>query len=102
MCFARQHIRIQNPYFLPDSEAIDALCAAAKRGVDMRVMMPSAEASDMPMVQHAAHRNSTNCSPAACASSSTRSACCTKCRSTTTPRRNWKPGPLLHYLEVQR
>ena len=28
-----------------------------KRGVDVRVMVPSAEASDMPMVQHAAHRN---------------------------------------------
>ena len=29
----------------------------SKRGVDVRVMVPSAEASDMPMVQHAAHRN---------------------------------------------
>lgn len=57
VCIARQRIRIQNPYFLPDSEAIDALCEAAKRGVDVRVMVPSAEASDMPMVQHAAHRN---------------------------------------------
>lgn len=57
VCIARQRIRIQNPYFLPDSEAIDALCDAAKRGVDVRVMVPSAEASDMPMVQHAAHRN---------------------------------------------
>ncbi|VTU15052.1 phospholipase D-like domain-containing protein [Variovorax sp. RA8] len=56
-CIARKRIWIQNPYFLPDSEAIEALCDAAKRGVDVRVMVPSAEASDMPMVQHAAHRN---------------------------------------------
>ncbi|VWX62460.1 Cardiolipin synthase [Burkholderiales bacterium 8X] len=57
LCMARERIWIQNPYFLPDQEAIDALCEAAKRGVDVRVMVPSAEASDMPMVQHAAHRN---------------------------------------------
>jgi cardiolipin synthase len=57
VCVARKRILIQNPYFLPDREAIDALCEAAKRGVDVRVMVPSTEASDMPMVQHAAHRN---------------------------------------------
>jgi cardiolipin synthase A/B len=57
VCVARRRIRIQNPYFLPDREAIEALCEAARRGVDVRVMVPSAEASDMPMVQHAAHRN---------------------------------------------
>ncbi len=57
VCIAHQRIWIQNPYFLPDKEAIDALCAAVQRGVDVRVMVPSADASDMPMVQHAAHRN---------------------------------------------
>jgi cardiolipin synthase len=57
LCVARKRIWIQNPYFLPDREAIDALCDAAQRGVDVRVMVPSTEASDMPMVQHAAHRN---------------------------------------------
>jgi cardiolipin synthase len=57
VCVARKRIYIQNPYFLPDREAIEALCAAARRGVDVRVMVPSAKASDMPMVQHAAHRN---------------------------------------------
>ena len=30
---------------------------AAARGVDVRVMVPSAQASDFPAVQHAAHRN---------------------------------------------
>ena len=57
LCVARKRIWIQNPYFLPDREAIDAMCDAAQRGVDVRVMVPSTEASDMPMVQHAAHRN---------------------------------------------
>ncbi|MET0542831.1 MAG: phospholipase D-like domain-containing protein [Variovorax sp.] len=57
ICMARERLWIQNPYFLPDDEAIEALCASARRGVDVRVMVPSAEASDMPMVQHAAHHN---------------------------------------------
>jgi cardiolipin synthase len=57
VCVARQRIRIQNPYFLPDDEAIVALGEAVRRGVDVRVMVPSASASDMPIVQHAAHRN---------------------------------------------
>lgn len=57
ICMALEKLWIQNPYFLPDDEAIKALCASARRGVDVRVMVPSAEASDMPMVQHAAHRN---------------------------------------------
>ena len=57
VCVARERIRIQNPYFLPDDEAIEALCKAVERGVDVRVMVPTAEASDMPLVQHAAHRN---------------------------------------------
>ncbi len=54
---ARERLWIQNPYFLPDREAIDAMVKAVRRGVDVRVMVPSAEASDFPVVQHAAHRN---------------------------------------------
>lgn len=57
ICVAQRRIRVQNPYFLPDEEAIEALGAAVKKGVDVRVMVPSAAASDMPIVQHAAHRN---------------------------------------------
>lgn len=57
ICLARERLFIQNPYFLPDAEAIEALGEAVARGVDVRVMMPSAEASDMRIVQHAAHRN---------------------------------------------
>jgi cardiolipin synthase A/B len=57
ICCARERIWIQNPYFLPEPAAIEALGRAVARGVDVRVMVPSAGASDMPIVQHAAHRN---------------------------------------------
>jgi cardiolipin synthase len=57
ICTATRRLWIQNPYFLPEVDAIDAMGAAVKRGVDVRVMVPTAEASDMPLVQHAAHRN---------------------------------------------
>jgi cardiolipin synthase len=55
LCLARERIWIQNPYFIPKREAIDALGAAVKRGVDVRVLMPSTSGSDSPMVQHAGH-----------------------------------------------
>ncbi|HEV3007827.1 MAG TPA: phospholipase D-like domain-containing protein [Burkholderiales bacterium] len=57
ICCARERLWIQNPYFVPEPDAIDAFAQAVKRGVDVRVMVPSADASDMPIVQHAAHRN---------------------------------------------
>lgn len=57
LCVAQRRLWIQNPYFLPDEDAVTALGQAVARGVDVRVMVPSAEASDFPVVQHAAHRN---------------------------------------------
>jgi cardiolipin synthase len=57
ICMARERIRIQNPYFIPQPAAIDALGEAVRRGVDVRVLMPSTSGSDNPMVQHAGHRN---------------------------------------------
>jgi len=57
ICLARERIWIQNPYFIPEPDAIDAFGRAVKRGVDVRVMMPSTSGSDNPMVQHAGHRN---------------------------------------------
>lgn len=57
LCVARKRIWIQNPYFLPEPEAIQAMIAAVRRGVDVRVMTPSVTASDMSIVQHAAHHN---------------------------------------------
>jgi len=57
LCCARERIRVQNPYFIPEPDAVDAFAKAVKRGVDVRIMVPSAEVSDMPLVQHAAHRS---------------------------------------------
>ncbi|HUP96694.1 MAG TPA: phospholipase D-like domain-containing protein [Usitatibacter sp.] len=57
ICLARKRIWIQNPYFIPEPDAIDAMGEAVKRGVDIRVLMPSTSGSDNPMVQHAGHRN---------------------------------------------
>jgi len=57
ICLARKRIWIQNPYFIPEPDAIDAMGKAVERGVDVRVMMPSTSGSDNPMVQHAGHRN---------------------------------------------
>ena len=57
LCMARKRIFIQNPYFIPGPAAIGAFRRAAARGVDVRVMVPATGASDMPLVQHAAHRN---------------------------------------------
>lgn len=48
-------IRIQNPYFLPDPDGIEAMKKAVDRGVDIQVMVPSAEATDNALVQHAGH-----------------------------------------------
>ena len=55
LCLARERIWIQNPYFIPKREALHAMAAAVKRGVDVRVLMPAASGSDAPMVQHAGH-----------------------------------------------
>jgi cardiolipin synthase A/B len=52
---ARREIIIQNPYLLPQSEAIDALEQAVQRGVDVKIMVPSDDATDSPVVQHASH-----------------------------------------------
>lgn len=52
---ARREVLIQNPYMLPDDDAIKAMADAVKRGVDVRVMVPSTDATDSAIVQHAAH-----------------------------------------------
>ena len=52
---ARRELIIQNPYLLPDNDAEDALAEAVKRGVDVKIMVPSATATDSAIVQHASH-----------------------------------------------
>jgi cardiolipin synthase len=38
---AQRHIRIMSPYFLPDRELISALVTAARRGVEIDILVPS-------------------------------------------------------------
>ena len=54
---ARKEIIIQNPYLLPDGEAIEALAEAVRRGVDVKIMVPSDDATDSAIVQHASHHH---------------------------------------------
>ena len=54
---ARREILIQNPYLLPDREAIKALEEAVERGVDVRIMVPAETATDSAIVQHASHHH---------------------------------------------
>ncbi|HET7436729.1 MAG TPA: cardiolipin synthase [Thermoanaerobaculia bacterium] len=54
---AQREILIQNPYMLPDDQAIEALEEAVARGVDVRIMVPSDTATDSPIVQHASHHH---------------------------------------------
>jgi cardiolipin synthase len=49
---AVKSIHIQNAYFLPDRQVRDALVAAVKRGVDVKVMVPGRHI-DLPMVRFA-------------------------------------------------
>ena len=39
---AKHHIRIMSPYFLPDRELISAIVTAARRGVEIDIIVPSA------------------------------------------------------------
>ena len=54
---AQKRLWIQNPYFLPDPDAREMLAGCAKRGVDVRIMIPAASSSDSPVVQHASHHH---------------------------------------------
>jgi cardiolipin synthase len=52
---ARHEIIIENPYLLPDDDAIEALAEAVRRGVEVKVMVPATSSTDSPIVQHASH-----------------------------------------------
>lgn len=52
---AEREVIIQNPYFLPDSALIQVIEEAVARGVSISVMLPSVEATDNALVQHASH-----------------------------------------------
>jgi cardiolipin synthase len=52
---ARDEIILQNPYFIPDRHALKLYADAVKRGVKVRLMLPTSRTSDFPIVQHASH-----------------------------------------------
>jgi cardiolipin synthase len=54
---AQRRLVIQNPYFLPDPEAIEGLKDAVKRGVEVIIMLQSADVTDAAYVQHASHHH---------------------------------------------
>jgi len=51
---ARKRLWITTPYFAPPTRALRMLAAAAARGVDVRLLLPSVR-TDVPLVRHAAH-----------------------------------------------
>ncbi len=53
MRVAQRRLWIQTPYFVPEDPARKALIAAAERGVDVRVLMPTARAGDNRLVAYA-------------------------------------------------
>jgi len=54
---ARKEVIIENPYLLPDADAIDAMYDAVRRGVSVKILVPATSATDSPIVQHASHHN---------------------------------------------
>jgi cardiolipin synthase len=50
---AKKSIHLTSAYFVPDQQTMDALIAAAKRGVDVKVVLPGV--SDSGLVFYAAH-----------------------------------------------
>lgn len=52
---AKQEIILQNPYFLPDHQAMSLFAAAIGRGVKVSIMLPASATSDFSIVQHASH-----------------------------------------------
>lgn len=52
---AQREVILQNPYFIPDDQAIELCRSALARGVAISIMLPTAGTSDFPVVQHASH-----------------------------------------------
>jgi cardiolipin synthase len=50
---ARRRVWITNPYFAPGRTGVEVLGAAARSGVDVRLLLPGT--TDVPLLRHAAH-----------------------------------------------
>ena len=53
---ARHQVWIENAYFLPDEDFLTALVAAARRGVDVRVVVPGRH-TDLKAIRYGGRRN---------------------------------------------
>jgi cardiolipin synthase len=53
--FAERSVHLTNAYFIPDDQILDAFTDAARRGVDVKIILPST--SDSSMALHAARYN---------------------------------------------
>jgi cardiolipin synthase len=51
LAVARERVRIASPYFIPDLQLVGALTVAARRGIEVDVVIPSA--NNLPLVDHA-------------------------------------------------
>jgi cardiolipin synthase A/B len=51
--FSETFIHLTNPYFVPDRETVKALTGVAKRGVDVKLILPGAGATDEGLVFYA-------------------------------------------------
>jgi cardiolipin synthase len=51
---ARERLWVTTPYFAPPSRALTLLAGAARRGIDVRLLLPGPR-TDVPIVRHAAH-----------------------------------------------
>lgn len=52
---ARSEILMQNPYCIHNRHAMRLYAEAVRRGVQVRLMLPTSGTSDFPIVQHASH-----------------------------------------------
>lgn len=53
LTFAEHSIHLTNSYFIPDRQLVEALTAAAERGVDVKILLPGI--SDSQLALHAQH-----------------------------------------------
>ena len=51
---ARERLWVTTPYFAPPTRALTLLAGAARRGVDVRLLLPG-ERTDVALIRHAAH-----------------------------------------------
>jgi cardiolipin synthase len=54
---AQHEIIIENPYLLPDQDAMEAMADAVRRGVSVKVLVPGTSSTDSPIVEHASHHH---------------------------------------------